>query len=220
MLTQDQVIIATNGLHGKQFGKFKRRVNSIRSAMNRNRRTAWVTAFRPSVRNYAPMAARSDWVAYYRPSQMVNVYCLAASIWERWIKPQLYSNITGLYDPYVPQLQETKLNYAWSGYIGRTNLWDHVPHIGKMDNSHYAMGYCGSGRTTPIILVEKSLNRCLTSQKGTPRWWFSFKRARYTPKPPPWFLPAIMKWHDLRNRRGMVTTLYGALLTVLFWLVF
>ncbi len=42
-----------------------------------------------------------------------------------------------------PQLQGTKITHAWTGNVAFT--FDEVPHMGKFDNLHYALGCNGSG---------------------------------------------------------------------------
>jgi glycine/D-amino acid oxidase-like deaminating enzyme len=42
-----------------------------------------------------------------------------------------------------PELADASVEYAWSGKVGYPI--DHLPHAGRLDGVHYAMGYCGHG---------------------------------------------------------------------------
>src|SRR5690606_8823898 len=53
-----------------------------------------------------------------------------------------------------PQLQQTKIAYAWHGNVAFT--FDQMPHIGRHEGIHYAMGYCGHG-----VIMSLYLGHCL-----------------------------------------------------------
>lgn len=42
-----------------------------------------------------------------------------------------------------PLLAEVPLAYAWGGNLGQT--FDMVPHIGRVNGVHFALGYSGQG---------------------------------------------------------------------------
>jgi glycine/D-amino acid oxidase-like deaminating enzyme len=42
-----------------------------------------------------------------------------------------------------PALAATPVDYAWSGSVGFTR--DRLPHAGRSEGVHYALGYCGHG---------------------------------------------------------------------------
>jgi glycine/D-amino acid oxidase-like deaminating enzyme len=42
-----------------------------------------------------------------------------------------------------PQLAATPITHSWSGHLGLT--FDTLPHIGRVDGMHYALGYSGHG---------------------------------------------------------------------------
>jgi glycine/D-amino acid oxidase-like deaminating enzyme len=49
---------------------------------------------------------------------------------------------TGMRDVF-PELAQANIEYAWSGKVAYP--MDHLPHAGRHDGLHYAMGYCGLG---------------------------------------------------------------------------
>ena len=140
-------------------------------------------------------------VAYYRPSPDGKRILFGGRAFGRGDQPQLYSKY--LQDFMIrtfPQLSETKIDYAWSGLIAYT--FDHVPHIGKLDDMNYAMGYCGSGVGRANYFGRKVAQQVLQLAEGKTSFdAFPFKgRPLYNGTP--WFLPAIMKWHDFADRQG------------------
>ena len=42
-----------------------------------------------------------------------------------------------------PELKGIKVTHSWMGFVGYT--FDEMPHLGRHEGVHYAMGYCGSG---------------------------------------------------------------------------
>jgi glycine/D-amino acid oxidase-like deaminating enzyme len=104
-----------------------------------------------------------------------------------------------------PQLRETGISHAWSGTVAYT--FDHAPHIGRipegaMAGAHYAMGYCGSGVGRATWFGRKAALKILGDAEGsTPLDDLTFEtRPLYSGNP--WFLPAILRWHNLLDRFG------------------
>lgn len=199
-LQADQVIIATNGYTDGQFGEFKRRLIPIRSAMIATEELpeSVVQSVSPKLRAHG---GTERLVAYYRPSPDGKRILFGGRAFGRGDQPQLYSKY--LQDFMIrtfPQLSETKIDYAWSGLIAYT--FDHVPHIGKLDDMNYAMGYCGSGVGRANYFGRKVAQQVLQLAEGKTSFdAFPFKgRPLYNGTP--WFLPAIMKWHDFADRQG------------------
>ncbi|MBJ7550602.1 NAD(P)/FAD-dependent oxidoreductase [Marinomonas ostreistagni] len=199
-LQADQVIIATNGYTDGQFSEFKRRLIPIRSAMIATEELpeSVVQSVSPKLRAHG---GTERLVAYYRPSPDGKRILFGGRAFGRGDQPQLYSKY--LQDFMIrtfPQLSETKIDYAWSGLIAYT--FDHVPHIGKLDDMNYAMGYCGSGVGRANYFGRKVAQQVLQLAEGKTSFdAFPFKgRPLYNGTP--WFLPAIMKWHDFADRQG------------------
>lgn len=88
----------------------------------------------------------------------------------------------------LPQLQGTKISYAWSGQTGFT--FDSTPHIGERDGLYYILGCNGSG-----VAMMSFLGRQLALKiADSPDFSCSFDRpipshALYTGNP--WFLTPI-----------------------------
>lgn len=52
-----------------------------------------------------------------------------------------------------PALQNTQISHSWKGTVAYT--FDELPHMGRHDGLHYAMGYCGSGVSLSSYLGMK-----------------------------------------------------------------
>ncbi|MCH7882533.1 MAG: FAD-binding oxidoreductase [Proteobacteria bacterium] len=97
-----------------------------------------------------------------------------------------------------PQLEDAKLSHAWMGFVGFT--FDFLPHLGKQDGLYYAMGYCGSG----ICLASYFGNRLGMQVLGRDEGKIAFNDLKFQSRPlytgKPWFLGAIVRYHQLRDR--------------------
>jgi len=199
-LSADDVIIATNGYTGEQFGKFRRRVIPIRSAMIATEELPEevIRSVSPKLRCHS---GTERLVAYYRPSPDGKRILFGGRGQGRGDRPEIYSRyLQDFMRRLFPQLASARIDYAWSGYVAYT--FDHVPHIGVMDGLHYAMGYCGSGVGRSNYFGRKVAQKVLNLTDGKTAFDnFPFKtRPLYTGHP--WFLPMIMKWHDFADRKG------------------
>ncbi|MCC9620066.1 FAD-binding oxidoreductase [Thalassospira sp. MA62] len=199
--TSDHVIIATNGYTGGQFGKFKRRVIPIRSAMIATEQLPEevIRSVSPKLRCHGSTERVS---VYYRPSPDGTRILFGGRAFGHGDCPKLYHRyLQGFMTRLFPQLSPIKLDYAWSGKIAYT--FDHVPHIGTMDGMHYAIGYCGSGVGRANYFGRKIAQKVLSQAEGyTVFEEFPFQtRPLYTGRP--WFLPAIMTWHTMADRLGL-----------------
>lgn len=96
-----------------------------------------------------------------------------------------------------PQLQQTKIAYAWRGNVAFT--FDQMPHIGRLEGIHYAMGYCGHG-----VIMSLYLGHCLTrllcgEACDTPFAQLAFP-AYFFYREQPWFLPLAGAYFKMVDR--------------------
>jgi glycine/D-amino acid oxidase-like deaminating enzyme len=84
------------------------------------------------------------------------------------------------------------------GFVGFT--FDFLPHLGEQDGLFYAMGYCGSG----ICLASYFGNRLGMQVLGRDEGKIAFNDLKFQSRPlytgNPWFLGAIVHYHQLRDR--------------------
>jgi glycine/D-amino acid oxidase-like deaminating enzyme len=93
-----------------------------------------------------------------------------------------------------PELASTPVDYAWSGNVCFT--LDRMPHAGRLDGLHYAVGYCGHGVAYSTWLGAKMGER-LAGGPEVP----DAGRLRAIPLygGRPWFLPLVGGYYRFRD---------------------
>ena len=100
---------------------------------------------------------------------------------------------------FFPQLAGVEITHSWTGTLGVT--FDLLPHIGRVDDAWYALGYCGHGVAAATYLGNQAAG-LMTGEitespfHGIPHPTKWFYRRR------PWFLPAAARWYRLLDRFG------------------
>ena len=98
-----------------------------------------------------------------------------------------------------PELDQTRVARVWTGYCAGT--FDLMPHIGRHQGLHYAMGWCFAGVPMGSWLGHVAARRMLGEEFPTafddrplhaPVWY----------RGNPWFVPWYMRWLDWRDRRA------------------
>jgi glycine/D-amino acid oxidase-like deaminating enzyme len=196
-----EVIVATNGYTGGLTPWLRRRVIPIGSYIIATEALAPDLMQRLMPRNRVVSDTRKL-VYYYRtsPDQRRILFGGRVAYKETDPKvsaPRLHQELARLF----PELKDTKVSHSWMGFVAYT--FDTMPHIGRRDGLHYAMGYCGSGVSLASYFGMR-LGRQVLGLKdgataldglgfpGRPYYWGN-----------PWFLaPAIRyyRWHDQQNR--------------------
>ncbi|MBC8036121.1 MAG: FAD-binding oxidoreductase, partial [Rhizobiales bacterium] len=96
-----------------------------------------------------------------------------------------------------PQLRGTKITHAWTGNVAFTV--DEVPHMGKFDNLHYALGCNGSGVAMMSYLGHQTARKIA----GHVNRVCAFDRAEFPDHPlykgSTWFLPMIGQYFRARD---------------------
>ncbi len=108
--------------------------------------------------------------------------------------PRLHDWMTRIF----PQLKPAKVTHSWMGYVAYT--FDTLPHIGKQDGLHYAMGYCGSGISLATYFGMRIGQQVLGRAEGrTPLDNIPFPtRPLYSGNP--WFLAPSIFYYRLRDK--------------------
>ncbi len=100
-----------------------------------------------------------------------------------------------------PQLGEARISHSWLGFVAYT--FDTLPHVGRQDGVHYAMGYCGSG-VSLASYCGHLLGRTLA---GEPEAVTAFGQIRFPTRPlyrgNPWFLEPAVFYYKLRDRLNL-----------------
>jgi glycine/D-amino acid oxidase-like deaminating enzyme len=96
-----------------------------------------------------------------------------------------------------PQLADVKVSHSWGGQVALT--FDFLPHIGRHEGIHYALGCNGSGVTMMTYLGWR-IARALAAQQdiaasayGTPAPLHPLYHGK------PWFMPVMGSYYQMRD---------------------
>ena len=96
-----------------------------------------------------------------------------------------------------PQLKGTKITHAWTGNVAFT--LDELPHMGKFDNLHYALGCNGSGIAMMTYLGQQTAKKVA----GKTNRVCAFDQPEFPSHPlytgNTWFLPWIGRYFRTRD---------------------
>ncbi|MCL9852027.1 NAD(P)/FAD-dependent oxidoreductase (plasmid) [Ralstonia solanacearum P673] len=97
-----------------------------------------------------------------------------------------------------PQLGEVRLDYCWGGLVDMTQ--DRLPHAGERDGLFYSMGYSGHGTQMSVHMGERMAAVMAGDAAANP--WRDRDAWRAIPGHlgPPWFLPAVGMYYQLKDR--------------------
>ena len=94
-----------------------------------------------------------------------------------------------------PELAATAIEYAWGGQVAFAT--DQMPHAGRLDGLHYAMGYAGHGVAMSTWLGAR-MGEALGGSAPMPQITTPF-RAVPCYRGRPWFLPLVGGYYRLRD---------------------
>jgi glycine/D-amino acid oxidase-like deaminating enzyme len=97
-----------------------------------------------------------------------------------------------------PQLKGTRITHAWTGNVAFT--WDALPHTGKLDGMHYALGCNGSGVGMMTYLGHQTARRIIGGANST----CGFELTDFPDFPlytgnPNWALPGVGAYYRFRD---------------------
>ena len=200
-LAAKQLIVATNGYTGPATPWLRRRTIALNAYMAATEPLppGLLQQLIPKLRVFHDNAMDTD---YARPSPDDSRLLFGALTGDSYtdlelVAVKLHAKLRRIF----PQLQEVGFDNVWTGRCAAT--FDLYPHIGSHEAVHYALGYCfGSGVPLGLLFGDKLARRILGRPGGesafdgrafeTRRWY----RGR------PWFMPLLMRWYRLRERRG------------------
>jgi glycine/D-amino acid oxidase-like deaminating enzyme len=85
-----------------------------------------------------------------------------------------------------PELEDAPITHSWSGQLGLT--FDLMPHIGRVDGVHYALGYCGHGLSIATLLGAE-VGLLLAGKKTSSPFLEIPHNTQFFYRERPWFLP-------------------------------
>ncbi|HEY7748496.1 MAG TPA: FAD-dependent oxidoreductase [Aestuariivirgaceae bacterium] len=96
-----------------------------------------------------------------------------------------------------PQLEGCRITHAWSGNVAFT--FDEVPHMGRLDGLHYALGCNGSGVAMMTYLGTMSARKIA----GVANYHCAFDKQEFPTNPfyhgNPWFIPLVGRYFRVRD---------------------
>lgn len=199
-LTANDVIIASNGYTGDVTPSLRRRVIPVPSfiiateELPEDRIRALIPGGRMIVETRAAHC-------YYRASPCGRRLLFGGRAALHPIDPRLAARrllrlMTGLF----PHMAGTAVTHSWTGFVAYTR--DRLPHLGRQDGVHYAMGYSGSGVAMAPYLGHKAALKALGSGDG----FCALDDARFAAFPlytgRPWFLPLANIWFRAMDGLG------------------
>lgn len=95
-----------------------------------------------------------------------------------------------------PELCDIPLTHSWTGQLGLT--FDLMPHIGRIDGIHYALGYCGHGVSIATYLGTEA-GLLLSGQKTSSPFAEISHQTRFFYRQRPWFLPLAALYYRFRD---------------------
>ncbi len=197
-IVANEVVIATNGYTGSLMPWLQRRIVPIGSYMLATEELdeELINSLMPNDRVFSDTRRL---VVYFRrsPDGKRILFGGRVSVFES----DPYKSLPALRNELLrvfPQLKDNKISHTWMGFVGYS--FDYLPHIGRHDGIHYAMGYCGSGICLASFLGNR-LGRKLGGEAGEQtvfeRPWFQ-TRPLYRGKP--WFLGSAVSYYQLLDR--------------------
>jgi glycine/D-amino acid oxidase-like deaminating enzyme len=191
------VIIATNGYTGDVTPQFKRRVVPVGSYIIATEELDPALAQSLSPRNRAIADTRRV-LTYYRlsPDGRRMIFGGRAKFGHTdpvETAPILYRFMLDRY----PQLAGCKITHAWTGNVAFT--LDELPHMGKFDNLHFALGCNGSGVAMMSYLGQQTARKVA----GKANRVSAFDQPAFPSHPlytgNTWFLPWVGRYFRTRD---------------------
>jgi glycine/D-amino acid oxidase-like deaminating enzyme len=191
------VIIATNGYTGDITPQLKRRVVPVGSYIIATEELPPDLAASLSPKNRSIADTRRV-LTYYRmsPDRKRLIFGGRAKFGHTDpvdTAPILYQFMMDRY----PQLKGVKITHAWTGNVAFT--MDEMPHMGKFDNLHYALGCNGSGIAMMTYLGQQTARKVA----GKSNRVCAFDRPEFPDHPlyngSTWFLPFVGRYFRVRD---------------------
>jgi glycine/D-amino acid oxidase-like deaminating enzyme len=193
----DEVVIATNGYTGDATPRLKRRVIPIASHIIATEELDpdLTASLIPKGRT---LSDTRRVLCYYRVSPDGKRVIFGGRARFTPVTPETSAPILHRFmlDRF-PQLRGVRVTHAWTGNVAFT--LDAVPHMGRDDGMHYALGCNGSGVAMMTYLGHQTARKIVGKSNAV----CAFDAPEFPEHPlytgNPWFLPLIGGWYRLRD---------------------
>ena len=193
-----EVVIATNGYTGAVTPSLRRRVIPVASHIiaTEELAPALAASLIPKGRtiNDTPRI-----LTYYRLSPDGRRLVFGGRARFTQVAPEVSAPVLHRFmTDRFPQLRDVKITHAWTGNVAFT--FDFLPHMGREDGMHYALGCNGSGVAMMSHLGTETGRKILGGANRA-----NALDGRDFPTRPfytgdPWFLPLVGAYYRLRDR--------------------
>lgn len=96
-----------------------------------------------------------------------------------------------------PVLHTVRIAHCWTGFVGMTA--DHLPHMGRNQGVHYAVGCNGSGVAMMSYLGDQTARKILGRQNRPCAFDSDTFPAPALYNGKPWFVPIVSGWYRLQD---------------------
>ncbi len=190
-----EVLVATNGYTGAAFPGLRRRVVPVGSYVVATAR------LEPSVaRGLLPrgrvMSDTWNLLHYFRLSDDGRLVFGGRASFTPTTVRRSAGILAAALRKVFPPLAEVPVEYAWAGNVcfGR----DRMPHAGRLDGVHYALGYAGHGVALSTWLGAR-MGDALAGRAAIPELTGERLRAIPLYGGTPWFLPAVGGYYRMKD---------------------
>ena len=193
-----EIVIATNGYTGDVTSELKKRLIPIASHIIATEELPADLA-RSLIPKGRSLADTKRVLCYYRMSPDGKRMIFGGRARFTPVTPEVSAPILHRFmTDRFPQLRATKITHAWTGNVAFT--WDALPHTGKLDGMHYALGCNGSGVGMMTYLGHQTARRIIGGANAT----CGFELADFPDFPlytgnPNWALPGIGAYYRFRD---------------------
>ena len=198
-----EVVIATNGYTGDVTPKLRRRVIPLASHIIATEELSEDLA-KSLIPHGKTISDTPRVLTYYRMSpdgrrMLFGGRARFTQVPPEVSAPALYRFMTDRF----PQLRGTRVTHAWTGNVAFT--FDFLPHMGKDDGMHYALGCNGSGIAMMTYLGTQTARKLI----GGANRVNAFDGREFPTRPlytgNPWFLPFVGAYYRMRDRIDRLT---------------
>ena len=190
-----EVLVATNGYTGAAFPGLRRRVVPVGSYVVATARLELSVA-RALLPRGRVMSDTWNLLHYFRLSDDGRLVFGGRASFTPTTVRRSAGILTAALRKVFPPLAVVPVEYAWAGNVcfGR----DRMPHAGRLDGVHYALGYAGHGVALSTWLGAR-MGEALAGRGAIPELTGERLRAIPLYGGTPWFLPAVGGYYRMKD---------------------
>ena len=196
LTTTRHVLLATNGYSGPLFPWLQRRLIPFDAWMIATAELdpALMNRVLPQHRTYIDNNMNID---FMRRSPDGRRVLFGGKTGTKSSLPVMARRLAGELRAILPDLAEIDIDDVWTGRCAAT--FDLMPHLGQVENAHYAVGYCFAGVPMGTHFGRLIANRLLG--RGEQQSVFADKPFPTMPlyRGNTWFVPAMMRYYDWKD---------------------